>query len=224
MPGFFSLWGTCLAQFWLGIRVFTCFWLSSCFVHLSVCSPDSTSEDTSLPTAPLGDGLLALPSLWPQGHRGKGGKRPGERSVTILSPKPLLQKPPTLKAASGNVGNVSAQGLEGSRAGSESPQLDMHCQGPRHMGFILGPQPGTVSGTEQTRSRVCCQKQKWNCWTKVKGEILHSSAHSVLQLLVYGVWHIGTAAETSAQETKHHTRRAGELRFIQPAGPEELTL
>ena len=31
-------------------------------------------------------------------------------------------------------------------------------------------------------------------------------------------------AETSTQETKHHTWRVGELRFIMPAGPEELTL
>jgi len=31
-------------------------------------------------------------------------------------------------------------------------------------------------------------------------------------------------AETSTQETKHHTWRFGELRFIKPAGPEELTL
>ena len=31
-------------------------------------------------------------------------------------------------------------------------------------------------------------------------------------------------AETSTQETKHHTQRVGELRFIMPAGPEELTL
>ena len=31
-------------------------------------------------------------------------------------------------------------------------------------------------------------------------------------------------AETSNQETKYHTRRVGELRFITPAGPEELTL
>ena len=31
-------------------------------------------------------------------------------------------------------------------------------------------------------------------------------------------------AETSTQETKHHTWRVGELRFIKPAGPEELTL
>ena len=30
-------------------------------------------------------------------------------------------------------------------------------------------------------------------------------------------------AETSTQETKHHTQRVGELRFIMPAGPEELT-
>ena len=31
-------------------------------------------------------------------------------------------------------------------------------------------------------------------------------------------------AETSNRETKHHIRRIGELRFITPAGPEELTL
>ena len=31
-------------------------------------------------------------------------------------------------------------------------------------------------------------------------------------------------SEISTQETKHHIRRAGELRFITPAGPEELTL
>ena len=31
-------------------------------------------------------------------------------------------------------------------------------------------------------------------------------------------------AETSNQETKHHTRRVGEPRFITPAGPEKLTL
>ena len=34
---------------------------------------------------------------------------------------------------------------------------------------------------------------------------------------------VNTAAETSNQETKHHTQRAGELRFIMPVGPEELT-
>ena len=33
-----------------------------------------------------------------------------------------------------------------------------------------------------------------------------------------------TVAETSTPETKHHTRRVGELRFITPVGPEELTL
>ena len=31
-------------------------------------------------------------------------------------------------------------------------------------------------------------------------------------------------AETSTRETKHHTRRVGELTFITPAGPEGLTL
>ena len=33
-----------------------------------------------------------------------------------------------------------------------------------------------------------------------------------------------TVAETSIRETKHHTWRVGELRFIMPVGPEELTL
>ena len=33
-----------------------------------------------------------------------------------------------------------------------------------------------------------------------------------------------TVAETSTRETKHHTRRVGELRFIRLAGPEDLTL
>ena len=33
-----------------------------------------------------------------------------------------------------------------------------------------------------------------------------------------------TVAETSTQETKHHPWGVGELRFITPAGPEELTL
>ena len=32
-----------------------------------------------------------------------------------------------------------------------------------------------------------------------------------------------TVAETSTRETKHHSRRVGELRFVMPAGPEELT-
>ena len=34
----------------------------------------------------------------------------------------------------------------------------------------------------------------------------------------------GSVAESSTWETKHHTQRAGELRFITPVGPEELTL
>ena len=33
-----------------------------------------------------------------------------------------------------------------------------------------------------------------------------------------------TVAETSTRETKHHTWRIGELRFIMLGGPEELTL
>ena len=34
----------------------------------------------------------------------------------------------------------------------------------------------------------------------------------------------GDVAKTSTRETKPHTRRVGELRFITPVGPEELTL
>ena len=33
-----------------------------------------------------------------------------------------------------------------------------------------------------------------------------------------------TVVETSNRETKHHTRRVGELTFITPAGPQQLTL
>ena len=34
----------------------------------------------------------------------------------------------------------------------------------------------------------------------------------------------GNVEETSTRETKYHTRRVEELRFITPAGPGELTL
>ena len=33
-----------------------------------------------------------------------------------------------------------------------------------------------------------------------------------------------TVAETSNGESKHHTPKVGELRFIMPGGPEKLTL
>ena len=33
-----------------------------------------------------------------------------------------------------------------------------------------------------------------------------------------------SVAETSTRETKHHTQTVGELRFIMPVVPEELTL
>ena len=33
-----------------------------------------------------------------------------------------------------------------------------------------------------------------------------------------------SVAETSTWETKHHTQRVGEIQFIMPAHPEELTL
>ena len=34
----------------------------------------------------------------------------------------------------------------------------------------------------------------------------------------------GSVAETDIRETKHHTQRVGELRFIISVGPEELKL
>ena len=34
---------------------------------------------------------------------------------------------------------------------------------------------------------------------------------------------LATVAETSTRETKHHTQRVGELRFIMQVEPEELT-
>ena len=34
----------------------------------------------------------------------------------------------------------------------------------------------------------------------------------------------GACLVASTREIKHHTRKVGELRFIMPAGPEELTL
>ena len=44
------------------------------------------------------------------------------------------------------------------------------------------------------------------------------------KLLTYHLQMIIYVAETSTRDTKYHTWRVGELRFITPAGPEELTL
>ena len=49
----------------------------------------------------------------------------------------------------------------------------------------------------------------------------HSSKASLALSFLYSP--TLTVAETSTQETKHHTQRVGELRFIPLAGPEELT-
>ena len=46
---------------------------------------------------------------------------------------------------------------------------------------------------------------------------------AVLHIQINDVYSVNVA-ETSNRETKYHTRRVGELRFITPAGPEELTL
>ena len=61
----------------------------------------------------------------------------------------------------------------------------------------------------------------WACWTRPPGHLqgaqfmLHVQLRSSTPCAV---------AETSNRETKHHTRRVGELRFITSVGPEELTL
>ena len=38
------------------------------------------------------------------------------------------------------------------------------------------------------------------------------------------IYLICSVVETTTQETKHYTWRVGELRFVTPVGPEELTL
>ena len=40
----------------------------------------------------------------------------------------------------------------------------------------------------------------------------------------YRVLEACLVTETNTRETKHHTQRVGELRFIMPVGPEALTL
>ena len=71
------------------------------------------------------------------------------------------------------------------------------------------------------------QNKSENLWKYVKGieslqpGLVSSSIHLLTVILTVIP---ETVAETSTQETKHHTQRVGELRFIMPAGPEELTL
>ena len=58
--------------------------------------------------------------------------------------------------------------------------------------------------------------------------VLHSYRFEGKDMLSLSPRHQATpsyvVAETTTRKTKHHTRRVGELRFIMPAGPEELTL
>ena len=57
-----------------------------------------------------------------------------------------------------------------------------------------------------------------------KGFLELSSWNLANKLLIYHLQMIIYVAETSTRETKYHTWRVGELRFITPAGQEELTL
>ena len=64
----------------------------------------------------------------------------------------------------------------------------------------------------------CVWKIPWRRVWQPTAVFLPGESHGQRTLASYSV------AETSAQETKHHTQRVGELRFIPLAGPEELTL
>ena len=84
-----------------------------------------------------------------------------------------------------------------------TPSLSVICSSQSHYARHFGPsrdrgQQGSLpsSGVWFVERHLCCI-QKW----------------------VYGC-----VAEISTREAKHHTRRIRELRFIMPAGPEELTL
>ena len=54
-------------------------------------------------------------------------------------------------------------------------------------------------------------------WNLVHGNLANKLLTYYLEMIIY-------VAETSTRETKYHTWRVGELRFITPAGQEELTL
>ena len=54
-------------------------------------------------------------------------------------------------------------------------------------------------------------------WNLVHGNLANTLLTYYLEMIIY-------VAETSTRKTKYHTWRVGELRFITPAGQEELTL
>ena len=60
--------------------------------------------------------------------------------------------------------------------------------------------------------------------TAVEDMFLPGAVHSRLTHTHTPSPSASNVAETSTRETKHQARRAGELRCITPAGPEELTL
>lgn len=68
-----------------------------------------------------------------------------------------------------------------------SPCLDVSCQGHRHVGFVLVPQPGTVHGTEQTHPIVCSQKRSEIILNRSRGRGPPLITHLLLHPLVYGV-------------------------------------
>ena len=91
----------------------------------------------------------------------------------------------------------------------------VRAQPPRELERRSGKEPGIPSD-----GRAPCSSQGSSSPTQASHQSCSSRG-----------WHGGNlaeasrnVAETSTQETKHHTRRVGELRFITPAGPEELTL
>ena len=71
------------------------------------------------------------------------------------------------------------------------------------------------SSALRPKPRVSCFLLTWSHAKKSKcSRVLHSPGRRE-----------GThIAETSTRETKHHTQRVGDLRFITPTSPEELTL
>ena len=101
-------------------------------------------------------------------------------------------------------------------------------------GELVHPSNESSQGSAVWRVRTLVQKRTWN---SVRGKPPHSfwgsfapagPSHQSGNSRGWRVWSLaGTSrnvAETSNWETKHHILRIGELRFITPAGPEELTL
>lgn len=162
--------------------------------------PVSTSEDTSLLTAPGGIGPLAPPSLGEPGHiltvttkRGWSTERmvgkEQERGQWLSCPlTPLPSSHPNSWLSQGIWAMCLPRGLEEEAEQAwNSPCLDVSCQGHGHVGFVLVPQPGTVHGTEQTHPIVCCQKRSEIMLNRSRGRGPPLITHLLLHPLVYGV-------------------------------------